>query len=518
MEPQTNDGGQLGYEAAERIVNLAEEYCASQRQYLSLANEPRIVELRIHGQELLRRKQDIQERLRRAAPPGNGRSNRRQAMFCWAMGILLSVAAFYFSLLSFAPYRLGWTGRLVCIGIALITPYAVHELFEHWKSEYLVKSVVTLVFLSAVTGGALLAGIRADLLARQVQDASPAVVINGDDASAVEAHDSFYDDTKQSLRLLMVLLALAIDLGAGVAIHRALELGKSSGENYEALSNQMTDVNTQLATTASEFTACTNAPALFESAFWREFYRAALTHTARKGLQKVLTLILGFLLIGASTIHAQEKQLNLVVALDLSASVASKGPDGTTDFEKNVVAIGGLLEQLPAGSHVTVIGITADSFGEPDILLSAQIDPDPGYFDERLSAAHSQLVLAWKRRTKTIFPSARRTDIIGALLLAAQLTKPLRDDTNVLVIYSDMRQDTPGLNLEHRGASDQSLKLKEKIPSPNLNGVKVYALGVDGANGGATAWENLKQFWGDYLRSAGADLCAYVVLRDPPSF
>lgn len=518
MEPQTNDGGQLGYEAAERIVNLAEEYCASQRQYLSLANEPRIVELRIHGQELLRRKQDIQERLRRADPPGNGRSNRRQAMFCWAMGILLSVAAFYFSLLSFAPYRLGWPGRLVCIGIALITPYGVHELFEHWKSEYLVKSVVMLVFLAAVAGGALLAGVRANLLARQVEGSSPAVVINGDDASASETHDSFYDDTKQPLRLLMVLLALAIDLGAGVAVHRALEFGKSSGEDYETLSKQVTGVTMQLATTVSELTACTNAPAQFESGFWREFYRAALTHTARKGLQKLLTVVLGLSLVGVGTAKAQERRLNLIVAVDLSASVASRGPDGTTDFEKNVFAVGKLLEDVPAGSHVTIIGITAESFDEPDILLSAQVDPDAGYFGERLSAAHTQLAHAWERRANNISPSAHGTDIFGALLLAAQLTKPAAHDRNVLIIYSDMRQDTVELNLEKRETMKDALKLATEGPMPDLSGIEIYALGVDAANSSTVGWQRLRQFWSAYFQNTGANLRAYIVLRDPPTF
>jgi hypothetical protein len=33
---------------------------------------------------------------------------------------------------------------------------------------------------------------------------------------------------------------------------------------------------------------------------------------------------------------------------------------------------------------VTVIGITDHSFGKPDILLSARIPDDAGYFGERL--------------------------------------------------------------------------------------------------------------------------------------
>ena len=85
------------------------------------------------------------------------------------------------------------------------------------------------------------------------------------------------------------------------------------------------------------------------------------------------------------------------------------------------------------------------------------------------------------------------------------------------MIYSDMKQDTPQLNLERAGSMPK-LKLKNQSPLPDLNGVKVYALGVDGANSNATAWESLKQFWSAYFRDAGAELEEYVVLRDPPSF
>src|ERR1700691_6124842 len=80
-----------------------------------------------------------------------------------------------------------------------------------------------------------------------------------------------------------------------------------------------------------------------------------------------------------------------------------------------------LLGSVPAGSTITVIRITENSFGQPYILLAATISDDPGYFGERLASARHQLVGAWQTRSMQIKPSAKNTDILGAALLASEL-------------------------------------------------------------------------------------------------
>src|SRR4029077_13670535 len=136
---------------------------------------------------------------------------------CFA-AILLTGAAFFFSLIAVGPYRLARHGNLYCLGIALVTPFAVEEFLAAWHSERVLKAVVTVCFLAALAGGGLLAAIRGDLLSQQVQESAPAIVIDGENAAALQPQNSFYDSTHGSLRMLMLLLALAIDLGAGVAI------------------------------------------------------------------------------------------------------------------------------------------------------------------------------------------------------------------------------------------------------------------------------------------------------------
>jgi hypothetical protein len=55
------------------------------------------------------------------------------------------------------------------------------------------------------------------------------------------------------------------------------------------------------------------------------------------------------------------------------------------------------------------------------MLLSANVPDDAGYFGERLNAARSQLVQAWKARSSHLDPHFRQTDILGALQLASEI-------------------------------------------------------------------------------------------------
>jgi hypothetical protein len=81
-----------------------------------------------------------------------------------------------------------------------------------------------------------------------------------------------------------------------------------------------------------------------------------------------------------------------------------------------------------------------------------------------------------------------------------------------------MRQDTATLNLEHLKSLAKPAGLKRSIQQnvlPNLNGVDVYALGVDGAGKSLAYWTALRDFWTAYFQKTGAALRRYFVLREP---
>jgi hypothetical protein len=514
-----NVGSQLGNEAAEHIAQRADEYCECERQRIELSNEAQINALHLEGTRLTKRERQIEERIRYAAHPGDIQSKKRKAYFYWFTGLLLTVAAFFFSLIAFGPFRLRWYGVIYCLGIAIVTPFAIEVFLDAWKSEKLVKGVVTVVFLAAIAGGGLLAAIRGDLLAQQVHESAPAVVIDGDSTVSPQPQTSFYDSTRGSLRMLMLLLALAIDLGAGVAIHRALLLGATSDKDAEKLAKELVDIQARLAAIVFEITALTNAPAIFVARFWRDYYRSMLAQSVRKAATKFIGLSICLLLLGGGRASGQER-LNLVVAFDLSASEAVKGHDGESQFSKNIQGVTRLLASVPAGSKVTIIGITENSFAEPYILLSANVSSDEGYFGERLTAARRRIVMVWQERAAQLEPRSKHTDILGALLVGSEILHKEPRAKNIILIYSDMRHSTRALNLEtplllQEDASMRALDQQGLIA--NLTGVSVYVLGADADREPVSQWKALNQFWTVYFQKTGANLRAYSLLCDPPN-
>jgi len=259
-----------------------------------------------------------------------------------------------------------------------------------------------------------------------------------------------------------------------------------------------------------------NEPEIFANRFWRDFYRALLSNAARNAMTKLLIVILGIFL--ATSCRAQaEDRLNMVIAIDLTRSVAGAGPDGKTDFQKNIEGVSRLLVQVPAGSRVTVIGITDHSFAQPYILLSAHVPDDAGYFGERLAAAHSQLVRTWKVRSSQLDPHFRQTDILGALQLAGEVFAQEPDaGRRNLVIFSDMRQSAPELNLESPKLVPSFSTVAARCGTlPALQQVQVDVLGGDGSGKSSAYWQSLKSFWAVYFHDAGANLKSYSVLREP---
>jgi hypothetical protein len=510
----------LGNEAAEHIAQRADDYCECERQRIELSNEAQINALNVEGTRLTTRERQIEDKIRLSAYSGDNRGGKRKASFYWFAGILLSVAAFFFSLIAFGPYRLGWYGILYCFGIAVATPFGIEVFLDAWKSDKLLKAIVTVVFLTAIAGGALLAAIRGDLLSQQVHESAPAVVIDGESSAPSQPQNLFYDSTRGSLRMLMLLLALAIDLGAGVAIHRALILDAASIDDPEKLAKELTEIQLRLAAIVFEITALRNAPNIFVARFWRDYYRATLTQTVRKAATKILALALCFFLLGAGRVFAQGK-LNLVVALDLSASVAVKGHDGESQFNKNIQGVTRLLTTIPAGSKITIVGITENSFAEPYILLSASMSSDEGYFGERLSGARQSIVRAWQKRAAQLEPRAKSTDILGAILVAAEIFRNAQQGgKNILIVYSDMRQSTRALNLETSIRWDINAELaavERQQLLANLARVSVYVLGADADAKSVAQWQMLNRFWTIYFEKTGARLIGYSILCESPN-
>ena len=374
-------GEHLANESAKNLFSNMEAYCGYEHQAIELRNNPRVLQLQYESQLLLNEEKDLVERLRHAPPPGSLRSRRLKAIFYWALTILLTAASFYFMFIALEPFRLGAKAIPYCVGLALTTPFLFSQALERWNTEKFFKWAATVACVAAIAGMLVLAIIRGTIFMQELQSAAPPVVIDDAQPQATAPQPDFYQSTSLYLMAFMLLAALAMDLGAGLSLHEAWRMQRDDrSEDWEAVRNRLSEVRNGLSAIVGEAAALRGAPELFATEFYRDFYRALLTSTMRSAITKLLLFVLCLLGLADVRATAQTEPLNLVIAVDLTKSVDVKGPDGKTEFQKNLDAVGGILAQVPAGTQITIIGITDASFSKPYILLSAKVAGDPGYF------------------------------------------------------------------------------------------------------------------------------------------
>ena len=510
-------GHEIGTEAAEHGEHHAAEYCTRERQRIELANQPKTLALRAKIATLQESARDLEERIRKAAPPSEERERKRKMLFYWSIAALLTIAAFVFSVIAFDPFRLGWKAWLYCVGIAVVTPFLVEKILDSWASPRLVKILATIACVAAVTSLVLLAVIRGDLLTEQIANATPVVVMNGD-APPPQAASTFFDRTLGLLRIIMAFLALAIELGAGIALYEARRWS-ASGEDGVSLRRSLVALREEMIEHGHALWLLENEGAIFENQFWRDFYRSLLNGAKRGAIQKLSLIVLCLGLFTQGRAFAAER-LGMVILLDLSQSVAAKDHDNKAEFQKNLDGVARVLASLPAGSRVSIFGITNDSFGKPYPLLIAKLPDDEGYFKERLVRGRAEMIRAWQRRTANLRPQFAQTDLLGAMFIASQSFEQVPPAARkLLIVFSDMRQSTVGLDFERIAVNSTDTLLNKAthgIGQPDLRDVEVYALGADAAGTTYDRWRGIRNFWTEYFRKAGANLKAYSVLRELP--
>jgi hypothetical protein len=511
-------GEELGLEGVGQVVRNVEAYCTHEVRRITLTNEAAILGLKAEGTMLLKEEASLKDRLRHAPPPRDVETRERKAAYYWAVTAILALAGFIFSLIAFDPYRLGWKSYVYCLGIAVVTPFFVEKVLERWDREYLFKVLTATGCVAALVGLILLAVIRGDLLLQQFAVMTSAVVLD-DAPPQPQPQNDFYATTLILLRFVMTLLAIAMELGAGLALYEAWRMGARTGEDGESLRLRLGTVQRRLIAITCETKELQNEAGVFSARLWRTFYRSMLTHTAKKAMLKLL--LFGFLALslGARPAAAAE-HVNIVLAVDLTQSVATTGPNGETEFTKNLNGVARLLAHAPANAHITVIGITDASFTQPYVLLGGNVPEDPGYFGEKLQAARTDLVKAWKHRTASLAPRYLYTDILGALLLAGQVfDEDKTPGRKMLVVFSDMRHHTRELDLESPSIVPPYATVTRQsnaLPAASLRGVEVHVLGVDGAGKSVEYWQSLQRFWADCLTRSGAALRSFSVLRNLP--
>jgi hypothetical protein len=508
---------QLGTGGIDNLVTNAERICTYEQQRIELENFAPIVSLQGRFNVLTAEEHRIEALLLMGPPAGDLRRLRRRAIYYWSLTTVLTISGFFLTLHSFAPFRLGWMSWVYSCGISMLMPFLIEHLLDGRNMEKIIKTLTAIAAIAGLASLMLFAAIRGNLLAQQIhQDETPVVILD-DAPPQPEPQNDFYQSTTGLLRMALLLLAFTMEVGAGLALREAWRSASDNSQDWNKLRAELGWVRQRMIEAAHQATMLRNEPGIFANRFWRDFYRALLTNAARSAMTKLSLFIILLSALAVCTANAQD-HLTMVVAIDLTRSVSGIGPDGESDFQKNIEGVTRVLSQVPASTQVTVIGITDHSFAQPYILLSAHVPENTGYFGERLTAARSQIVAAWKQKAKQLDTHFRKTDILGMFHLADQIfAQQPNNSRKTLIIFSDMRQCTSELNLETRQVVPSfSLQDDRFEPLPDFHGVEVYALGADGAGKSSAYWQSLQLFWRSYLTATGATVPAYSVLRELP--
>lgn len=217
------------------------------------------------------------------------------------------------------------------------------------------------------------------------------------------------------------------------------------------------------------------------------------------------------LLVVAGLVFAEElpRQITVVV-LDTSTSAAAD-----EEFSKNLRAIEGVAERIGAGgSRLVVLGVTEASFGLAPLLVETS-PRAAGRFGEYVDEWRRTVVQAWRKVAGALKPSARGSDLFGALARASIEFDEVPKGPKRLIVLSDMRQVGRGFNFERIMGDSQAVvqEVERQNLIPRLDGVQVWLLGVHTVGIDERHWGRIKAFWTEYFRRAGAELKAFTPSR-----
>lgn len=223
------------------------------------------------------------------------------------------------------------------------------------------------------------------------------------------------------------------------------------------------------------------------------------------------------LLVLIAAAHAQAVERQEGIIIDESASISKGGTQNL--FQEYLHSAKKLLSTEPPQSRVWVASIAADSFGGGSVVVKGRTPEVHGIFTDDLNRARRELATSFEAKSSGLIPTARDTDIIGALWHLKALFESLppsdssvESPTRTLWIFSDMMNETrefpmPALlgigpvRMLERAKADGLV-----VPLPRY---KIYVYGASTAGLTPRSWATIKKFWEGYFAAGGAELVTY---------
>ena len=225
-----------------------------------------------------------------------------------------------------------------------------------------------------------------------------------------------------------------------------------------------------------------------------------------------------FFAVGCSAEKAEVKR-HIIFIVDFSGSVG----ENLENYWKIIELVTGcnqsqantkkLCSNIEGGDRITALKITGQSRRKPEIMADKYF-PKKGFLDSKLR--HEKKL----RKLKTEFrdallngfneaAEANNTEILASLRLAEQYFNDVKGENKIVVILSDMIEESEFYNFKKNKIRQDIILNKEETAHrlPNLSNVIVYVSGAYEIND--TNFDDVMRFWEAYFIKTGAKLKNY---------
>ena len=239
-----------------------------------------------------------------------------------------------------------------------------------------------------------------------------------------------------------------------------------------------------------------------------------------KNMYLLLGAILLFIGCGDSSKVPAEVGKTVCVLFDLSGT--TNKPEIRRAYVDHFKVI---MDRVTHGDAISVALITEFSAGELRLLFQHQFpvfDPGSDKTELQLKAYESTLKEGMQKVKDSLFTIAQatltdttrrimRTDIMTSLQVAERVFKNSHQPRKILVILSDMIEDSNAYNFEREELTDKRIsdiieRERNRKRLPDLSTVKVYVVGALAKN--AMRYERIQAFWFEYFKACGATLAS----------
>jgi len=504
----TAEAYKVANQGAAGLISSARAEFAQERQHIAERNKPKIFVRLKRRSFLLKKRSGL---IQRIEPLLNQSDTTTRTSLLNLVGVLcFGVVGFLLSRKTVEPFHLGAVGDVFSVGLSLFLPFALDRLMRRLAlQKYVGLTLDFILFLTAISTMVAFAGVRADIFKHDIIGGAP--VVFDALAESLPVADTSPDQVADLLRWAWISAALGFELATGLCLYDLAESRRGSNIGLlNKLEKALLVVEKDLLSVETEIQELLSEPSETYAKCWAHFRKGS------KFARVVVIVIAG--ITAANGLAAAE--LHVIGALDLSGTEKVFGFEGRSQFEQNRSAVAQLLANLPVGARVNLIGITDKTFSNPLLLLGATLSDDAGYFGNRLLKGRQALLGEWSRRTSTLKPLAAHTDILGAFQYASEVFSHSEAKRKVLIFFSDMRNEQPGvLDLEKPAvinvAKDiENLEKRGLIAA--LPGVQVYAFSVGDPSGQRPPeyLVSLRVFWAEYIRRSGGELKVFSTTRD----